>query len=244
MTLPTPGPILPAPEMALPAPGPTLSPTLAALGLILPSTKPPLSITEPMAPQLNQPTPQPSLTVTGNKTQKYVKINPTAPLAKEKKKQRFFWKVCPNCHRSFENLEKHLLLKRGASGKKPNGDSYTKAEAKDIHEKAKDELEERARDKSYFSTSELKAALITSKILRAFSRALTEMTGVYFDNRDVRDCAIQIHEAEPGAPTVSIRHEIPVVPPSDPEPSVLAMPERDFFSGEPLMGPSRLHKKV
>ncbi|KAK2703395.1 hypothetical protein QYM36_018125 [Artemia franciscana] len=198
-----------------------------------------------MAPQLNQPIPQPSLTVTGNKTQESVIINPTQPLANEKrKKQRFFWKVCPNCHRSFENLEKHLLSKRGACGKKPNGDLCTKAEAKEIHEKAKDELEERARDKSYFSTSELKAALLKSKTLHAFSRALTEMTGVYFDNRDVRDCAIQINEAEPAVPTVSVRHETPVAPPSDPAPSFSSMPERDCFSSEPLMGPSRPRKRV
>ena len=232
MTLFTSGPILPAPEMALPAPGPSTKPP-----------SPPLSITG--LPPSHQPIPQPSLTVTGNKTQESVIINPTQPLANEKrKKQRFFWKVCPNCHRSFENLEKHLLSKRGACGKKPNGDLCTKAEAKEIHEKAKDELEERARDKSYFSTSELKAALLKSKTLHAFSRALTEMTGVYFDNRDVRDCAIQINEAEPAVPTVSVRHETPVAPPSDPAPSFSSMPERDCFSSEPLMGPSRPRKRV
>ena len=136
------------------------------------------------------------------------------------------------------------MSKRGACGKKPNGDLCTKAEAKEIHEKAKDELEERARDKSYFSTSELKAALLKSKTLHAFSRALTEMTGVYFDNRDVRDCAIQINEAEPAVPTVSVRHENPVAPPSDPAPSFSSMPERDCFSSEPLMGPSRPRKRV
>ncbi|KAK2717255.1 hypothetical protein QYM36_007395, partial [Artemia franciscana] len=70
------------------------------------------------------------------------------------------------------------------------------------------------------------------------------MTGVYFDNRDVRDCAIQINEAEPAVPTVSVRHETPVAPPSDPAPSFSSMPERDCFSSEPLMGPSRPRKRV
>ncbi|XP_065564007.1 uncharacterized protein LOC136029496 isoform X2 [Artemia franciscana] len=196
---------LPAPRLRLPG----LKMTLPTPGQTLPATEPALSTNELTLPG-------PSLLATKSSRAPPANKDSMAVSRKKKKKSRAFWKMCPFCHRSFEYLEKHLLAKKGACGKKPNGESWTAAEVKEMHEKAKDELEEKTRDKSYFSASQVKAALIESKTLHKFCRALTEMTGLYFDTMNVRDCSLSIHDIEPATRTVSNRPTIPDAPPSAP----------------------------
>ncbi|XP_065559552.1 uncharacterized protein LOC136026781 [Artemia franciscana] len=202
----------------------------------------------------NQSTPQPSLTAPEINLQKSLTIHGEEKHEK-KNKCRNFWKMCPFCHRTFESLEKHLMAKKGPC-RKPSGESWTAAEAKQLHNQAKDDLEKKTRYKSYFYASQVRAAIENSKTLHKLCDALTKMSGLYFDTSDELDWPISLTTtSQTGRDSVTTTFHGPAVldaPSSAQEkPSTSPIPEtsspasnRNIFSSELLVEPSRPHREA
>jgi len=194
-----------------------------------------------IAPEINA---QKSLTIHGEEKQD------------KKKKCRNFWKMCPFCHRTFEYLEKHLMAKKGPCSRKPYGGLWTAAEVKQLHNQAKDDLEEKTRYKSYFYASQVRAAIEYSKTLHKFCDALTKMTGLYFDTSDELDWPISsTTTSQTARDSVATTFHEPAIldaPPSAQEKtSTSAIPEasspasnRNIFSSELLSEPSQPHQEA
>ncbi|XP_065564003.1 uncharacterized protein LOC136029495 isoform X1 [Artemia franciscana] len=159
--------------------------------------------------------------------------------------------MCPFCHRTFEYLEKHFMAKKGPCSRKPNGELWTVAGAKQLHNQAKDDLEEKERYKSYFYASQVRTAIEDSKTLYKFCDALTKMSGLYFDTSDELDWPISLTTtSQTGLDSVTTTFHGPAIleaPSSAQEKtSTSAIPEasspasnRDIFSSELLVEPSR-----
>ncbi|XP_065564152.1 uncharacterized protein LOC136029585 [Artemia franciscana] len=182
-TLTAPKPTLTAPELTLTDPKPTLTvagPTLTAPGLTLtaPGTHP-ASLIAPEDDSRN-----PSMTLAVSKDVKG-------------KKPRNFFTICQFCRRSFYKLDKHLLAKKGSCSKNTNGEFWSVKEAKEMHELAKDELADRSQNKSYFLASQVSSLVEETKTLHGFCKALSAMTGIYFDPLNLPDRALSFEDTRP-----------------------------------------------
>ncbi|KAK2724542.1 hypothetical protein QYM36_001144 [Artemia franciscana] len=260
--MPAPGPNLNAPEPTLNAPEHNLTapePTLTAAKLTL--TVPEATLT---APRLTMP--NPGLTLTAPETHLASLIapendsrNPSMTLAVSKdvigKKQRNFFTICQFCHRSFYKLDKHFLAKKGTCSKNPNGELWSVKEAKEMHELAKDELVERSQNKLYFMASQVSSLVEETKILHGFCKALSALTGIYFDPLNLPDRALSFDDTRPVT--------LPAPGPATPEgtcththiahlagPSTSALPqqsspvlETDLFSDKPSRVSSQFHRR-
>ncbi|KAK2703175.1 hypothetical protein QYM36_018316 [Artemia franciscana] len=192
-----PEPTLTAPKLTAPAPEPTL-------------TVPELTLTVPeailTATRLTMPAP--GLTLTAPETHPASLIapendsrNPSMTLAVSKdvkgKKPRNFFTICQFCHWSLYKLDKHFLAKKGTCSKNPNGELWSVKEAKEMHELAKDELAERSQNKSYFLASQVSSLVEETKTLHGFCKALSALTGIYFDPLNLPDRALSFDDTRP-----------------------------------------------
>ncbi|KAK2707518.1 hypothetical protein QYM36_015282, partial [Artemia franciscana] len=264
MTMPAPGPILNAPEHTLTAPKPTLTapnPTLTASELTLTVPELPLPVPEAILTALGLTKTAPethpaSLIIPENDSR-----NPSMTLAVAKdvkgKKPRNFFTICRFCHRSFYTLDKHFLAKKGPCSKNPNGEPWSVKEAKEMHELAKDELAERSQNKSYFLASQVSSLVEETKTLHGFCKALSAMTGLYFDPLNTPDRTLSFEDTRPVAAHMHTHtHTNPHTAHVDgitvlmAGPSTSALPqqsppvvERDFFSGKPSRVSSQFRRR-
>ncbi|KAK2707202.1 hypothetical protein QYM36_015029 [Artemia franciscana] len=250
MTMPAPGPILNAPEHTLNAPKHTLTapkPTLTAPELTLTDPKPTLTVAGPTLTA-------PGLTLTAPGTHPASLIapeddsrNPSMTLAVSKdvkgKKPRNFFTICQFCRRSFYKLDKHLLAKKGSCSKNTNGEFWSvKKQRKCMN----------------WPRMSLQRGLRTSHItLHGFCKALSAMTGIYFDPLNLPDRALSFEDTRPVT--------VPAPRPANPEgtcthtnthtahvagPSTSALPqqsppvlETDLFSGKQLSLSSQIRRR-
>ncbi|KAK2701872.1 hypothetical protein QYM36_019470 [Artemia franciscana] len=274
-TIPAPGPSLNAPKPTLNAPEHNLTapePTLTAPKLTSPAPEPTLTVPELTltvpeatltAPRPTRPAPEThpaSLIAPENDSR-----NPSMTLAVSKdvkrKRPRNFFTICQFCHRSLYKLDKHFLAKKGTCSKNPNGELWSVKEAKEVHELARDELAERSQNKSYFLASQVSSLVEDTKTLQGFCKALSALTGIYFDPLNLPDRALSFDDTRPVT--------LPAPGPATPEgtcththtnththtahlagPSTSALPqqsspvlETDLFSGKPSRVSSQFRQR-
>ncbi|KAK2707298.1 hypothetical protein QYM36_015105 [Artemia franciscana] len=204
--LTSPAPVLTSPAPVLTSPAPVLTspaPVLTSPAPVLTSPAPEPTLT---APRLTMPAPGLTLTAPGTHPASLIapeddSRKPSITLAVSKdvkgKKPRNFFTICRFCHRSFYKLDKHFLAKKGSCSKNPNGEYWSAKEAKDLHELAKDEVAERLQNKSYFLASQVSSLMEENKTLHSFCKALSAMTGIYFDPLNLPDRTFSFDDSRP-----------------------------------------------